>query len=274
MKRLMMSLIILALVAFVTACSSSSSNTASEHAGHDMAHMEETEKIMVHMNWKLTSESLVPNQETTLTIKVRGHDTPYIEDFDVIHEKKMHLIVVSKDLSYFAHLHPTYEGKGVFRVALNVPQAGEYTMFADFKPTGSAQVAERHTMTAVGTAPVAKSLVVDNTIVKEMAGKNVALAIDTLQAGEEATLTFSFKDMLTGKPVKDLEQYLGAIGHVVIISADTQKYLHVHPADDSEKGPTATFMTTFDTPGLYKAWGQFQHKGEVFTVPFTLEVTK
>jgi hypothetical protein len=241
-----------------------------------MAHMDETEKMMVHMSWKLSTETLVPNQETTLTIKARGHDTPYIEDFDVIHERLMHLIVVSKDLSYFAHLHPNYEGKGVFTVQLNVPQAGEYTLFADFKPTGSAQVAERYTMTAVGTAPVAKPLVADNTIIKEMAGKNVALSIDTLQAGEEATLTFSFsfKDMLSGKPIKDLEQYLGAIGHVVIISEDTQKYLHVHPADDSEKGPTATFMTTFDKPGLYKAWGQFQHNGEVFTVPFTLEVTK
>lgn len=272
MKRLMISLILLALVIFTTACSSSSSH--SNHAGHDMDHMEDTEKMMVHMSWKLSTETLVPNQTSTLTIKVRGHDTPYIEDFDVIHEKKMHLIVVSKDLSYFAHLHPTYAGKGKFTVALNVPQAGAYTMFADFKPTGSAQVAERYVMTAVGTAPVAKPLVADNTIVKEMAGKNVALAIDTLQTGKEATLKFSFKDMLTGKPIKDLEQYLGAIGHVVIISEDTQKYLHVHPADDSEKGPTATFMTTFDQPGLYKAWGQFQHNGEVFTVPFTLQITK
>ena len=51
------------------------------------------------------------------------------------HEKLLHLIIVSKDLSYFNHVHPEYKGKGVFEIENEFPAGGEYRMVADFKPT-------------------------------------------------------------------------------------------------------------------------------------------
>lgn len=77
-------------------------------------------------------------------------------------------------------------------------------------------------------------------------------------------------------PVMDLEPLMGAGGHSVIISTDIQEFLHVHPTEEVEPnwkgGPHISFRTSFPKPGLYKAWGQFQHKGKIIMADFVLEV--
>ncbi|HZG74860.1 MAG TPA: hypothetical protein VEZ72_03290, partial [Paenibacillus sp.] len=72
--------------------------------------------------------------------------------------------------------------------------------------------------------------------------------------------------------IADLEPYLGAIGHVVVLSEDGERYVHVHAEADQGSGPDAMFETTFQKAGLYKIWGQFQHRGDVFTVSYVVEV--
>jgi hypothetical protein len=37
-------------------------------------------------------------------------------------------------------------------------------------------------------------------------------------------------------------------------------------------GPHISFRTSFPKPGLYKVWGQFQHKGKIIMADFVLEV--
>jgi hypothetical protein len=70
-----------------------------------------------------------------------------------------------------------------------------------------------------------------------------------------------------------MQNYLGAAGHVVIVSSDMEQYLHVHPADSQQTaGPEAKFSTTFPADGLYKIWGQFQRDGRVLTVPFVVKI--
>ncbi len=52
----------------------------------------------------------------------------------------MHLIIVSKDLSYFAHIHPTFENSNnTFAIYHNFPEAGEYKVWIDFKPKEGSQ---------------------------------------------------------------------------------------------------------------------------------------
>jgi hypothetical protein len=38
-------------------------------------------------------------------------------------------------------------------------------------------------------------------------------------------------------------------------------------------GPNVSFRASFPKPGLYKAWGQFQHKGKIMMADFVLKVT-
>jgi hypothetical protein len=75
---------------------------------------------------------------------------------------------------------------------------------------------------------------------------------------------------LDGQPVTDLEPYLGAYGHLVAIRAGDLGYLHVHP-EEGAPGPGIDFATGFPTPGTYRLFLDFQHRGVVRTAAFTVE---
>ena len=55
-----------------------------------------------------------------------------MRDFDVTHEKRMHLILARRDLTGFQHLHPEMAADGTWSTQVTLPQAGSYRLFADF----------------------------------------------------------------------------------------------------------------------------------------------
>lgn len=226
----------------------------------------------VQAKFTLPAGQPLPGQNTTLTIKLTDKAGKPIDKLDTVHEKKLHLIVVSKDLSFFNHIHPEYKENGEFAITTLFPAAGDYKVIADFTPTGMGAVNKSQWIAVQGSAPAPQPVRPETVWKTETGGKAVTLSFDQLKAGKELTLTFHIKDAQTGKPVTDLQPYLGAVGHVVILSQDAENYLHVHPADEKATGPDAKFMTTFPHAGVYKIWGQFQHGGAVFTVPFVVEV--
>ena len=185
----------------------------------------------------------------------------------------MHLIIVSKDLSYFNHVHPEYKGKGVFEIENEFPAGGEYRMVADFKPTDGNSMSKMEWVNVEGETIQPVPVTVDHSLEKTVDGKKVSLSIDPqLEAGKELTLKFTLRDGSTNQPISDLEPYLGSIGHVVVFSEDGERYLHVHALEDQGSGPEALFETNFPESGTYKIWGQFQKDGEVFTIPFVVKV--
>lgn len=221
-------------------------------------------------------------QDTELTIAVQDDKGNPIRDFSIEHEKKMHLIVVRDDLSTFDHLHPEQQSDGSFDVTVRFPYGGNYKLYADYVPQGGKPTTKTELIQVGGPAPEHEKrenrdkpspLKADAELTKTVSGKQVTLAFDKQPtAGQQVHLTYLIRDAATGQPIRDLQPYLGAAGHVVIISEGAEEYLHVHPMDESSTGPEAMFMTTFPHAGLYKIWGQFQHGGEVITVPFVVDV--
>jgi len=219
---------------------------------------------MVQVEWTV--------EEPIVRLKIAREDSTPIEAFDVTHEKLLHLIVVSKDLSYFNHIHPEYKGGGVFEVKNDFPAGGEYRMIADFKPSGGDSMTKMAWVQVDGAAAEAVPLVRETTLSDTADRKRVSLELEGLGAERETQLTFTVVDEATGAPVTDLEPYLGAIGHVVVLSEDGERYVHVHAEEDQGSGPEAKFEASFPAGGLYKLWAQFQQHGEVFTVSYTVDV--
>lgn len=211
----------------------------------------------------------------------------------VEHEKTVHLYVISADLSWFNHLHPTGAPESL-SVTTVLPSPGAYQVFADYTPQGGTRTVARASLVTGGHGPVATSIlpVIDAAdsqgwIVHRVQaapegrpdaarGSKYAVALmpmpGKLKAGAEAMLHFEVRDA-AGRPVSDLQPYLGAMGHAVILSTDAQKLLHVHPMDDGTGKPGAVaFHVTFPAPGPYKLWAQFKHGGLIMTAPFVLSV--
>jgi hypothetical protein len=269
---------ILLSTALVTACGKSGGSVEG-HSSHNekagAAHAHNTDVMKqgeVKAKFTLSSEKPQPNQETTLTIEIQDKNGKAIDKFDTVHEKQMHLIVVSKDLSFFNHIHPEYKGNGQFTITTTFPTAGEFKVIADFTPNGMGTMNKSQWFTVQGNTSASTAIHPDATLTKVIDGKEVTLSFDQLMANKELKMNFNIKNAETKQDITDLQPYLGAVGHVVILSQDAEDYLHVHPIDEKAKGPDATFMTTFPHSGVYKIWGQFQQNGKVFTVPFIVKV--
>jgi hypothetical protein len=186
-----------------------------------------------------------------------------VRDFDIEHTKRMHLIVVRRDMTGFQHLHPTQAADGTWSVPVTLRDAGSYRVFADFSANGTA-----HTL--------ADALTVDGEVRSrdlpapvgsvDVDGLRVTRGKGASRAGAESELAFAVTR--NGKPVQ-VEEYLGARGHLVALRQGDLAFLHVHPDEDSLK-----FMATFPTAGAYRLFLQFKVDGRVHTAAFTQEVSR
>lgn len=252
----------------------SGSMNDSDHGNMDGMTMvaDKTQAENIKAKFMLSNDQPQPNQNATITVRIQDKDGNPVNDFDVQHEKLMHMIIVRKDLSYFNHIHPDYKGNGEFTITTQFPTAGEYEIISDIAPTGIGAMSKSEWITVQGTAPAAQPINPDPKLTKEVDGKEVTLSINHLMANMELELNFNIKDAQTKQPITDLQPFLGAVGHVVILNDKGGEYLHVHPAEENSSGPDAKFMATFPHSGVYKIWGQFQQNGKVVTVDFVIEV--
>jgi len=239
------------------------------HGSHAAA---DAPEMKTKASWKLSDENPQPGKTTAITVQIDDENGKPVKEFDFNHEKQMHVIIVSRDLAYFDHIHPVYNGNGQFQVETKFPAAGDYKLIADYVPAGGSAVNNSTWVTVQGTAAKAAPVEPDKSLVKTVDGVEVELSYDHLMAGMDLKLNFHMTDATTHEPIKDLEPYLGAVGHVVILSSDAKRYLHVHPTEEKAKGPDAVFMTSFPESGVYKIWGQFKRNGETFLVPFVIKV--
>jgi Cu+-exporting ATPase len=212
------------------------------------------------------------------------------------HERPMHLIAVRRDLQAFQHVHPEpSEAAGEYRVETSFAEPGTYLLFDEFNRASGEQVVQRDELT-VGAPSAGPARLAEDVGPKTVGGVRVALAgADAARAGEEATLVFRLEDAASGQPIRDLQPYLGAPAHAVVLSEDGARFAHTHgeAIDGSGHatsghaghtvaagtatglGPEIAVHHTFDTPGLYKLWGQFQTvNGAVVTADFVVRVAE
>ena len=129
----------------------------------------------------------------------------------------------------------------------------------------------------------AANLTADKTWVKSVDGVTVDLRIEPakLISGDELDVPIRFTDEKTEQPVTNLQRYLGAFGHAMMLSEDMMEHVHAHPEEMLEGttiteggGPDLTFHALFPKPGHYRIWLQFLRNNKLSTVPFTVRVLR
>jgi hypothetical protein len=226
------------------------------------------------MQYVSTPATVEPNKEVTLsfTPKIKGSESEAVA-LDVEHEKKIHLIAVSDDLSYFDHIHPEYNADGSYTVKTKFPTGGKYKLFADYRPTGGGHVVDKIDVSVAGTAPAPKTYSGNQLTGNAGDGFTVTLTPAGGKFITGATMHIGGVVKLNGKDVdpSTLENFLGAKAHMVVVSLNEKEYLHVHPGVEGGK---FDLHTTFEKPGIYRGWIQFQSKGKVYTADFVMNVTE
>ena len=241
-------------------------------------------------------------QKTTLRFRILHPGTgEQIRKFEVVHERQYHLFVISQDMEYFQHIHPEEMPDGTWTIDVTLPKAGYYKVLSDFMPTGGAsQFIARPLVTSGYAGDLAADsahLISDTVPMKTVDDITATVDYDpaTFQTGLYGHLNFHLTDKNTGRPVTDLQTYLGAFGHTLIMSEDMVDYVHSHPLDilakpdddggppvflippgaDLEKlrgGPDVTFEGLMPKPGRYRAWTQFRRHDKIHTFAFTFNV--
>ncbi|MGQ4646458.1 hypothetical protein [Lyngbya aestuarii] len=245
-----------------------------DHSEHSQGH--HTPSTPTNTQAKLTVDpEIKPNVATNLVIDVQDKQGQAIPKFDIFQEKIMHLIVVSDDLDFFSHIHPTYQENGRFVVETNFPQSGNYTLFSDYKPAGQNEEVSVLKAQIPGQMPASSALDLNRTKTLGETKVNLVLSPDKVKAGQEVSVAFDLKDNTNNQPLTDLEPYLGELGHLVIIKRSSPltraDYIHAHASKDAPAGEVH-FMTSFPQPGKYKLWGQFNRGGEIVTADFWVDV--
>ncbi len=211
----------------------------------------------------------VPRGVTTeLAFRVLAPDGRAVTDFDVAHERRMHLIVVRRDLTGYQHLHPTLGADGRWRVSLRLPAGGVYRAFADFSTGGRPMTLATDLFVAGAFRPVPLPApsAVDTT-----GPYRAELSAPVVAAGEETTLEYALSR--GGRPLAGVQPYLGADGHLVALREGDLAFQHVHPEESDTPG-TIRFRADLPSAGRYRLFLQFKHDGRVMTVAHTLRVTR
>ena len=211
-------------------------------------------------------ELLQPGAIASLTLRaVNPANGESVTRFEIVHEKLIHLFVVSENLSFFAHIHPVLQQDGSFRQQVRLPYGGMYRLLADFYPSGS--VPQLATGTLYVSGDCDKRALAPALAPYRAENLTAALRTEPEQplAGLETRLFFTLH------PSAGLQPYLGAWAHMLAASEDLIDLIHLHPflaAGDAYM----QFNVIFPRPGLYRVWTQVQRQNVVNTLVFTIPV--
>ncbi|MGW0505517.1 hypothetical protein [Micromonospora sp. NPDC003241] len=238
---------------------------AGGHAGHGPGGLEVSRD-----GWTLAlhTSALTVGEPNDLAFQITDQTGVALTAFQENHERRMHLILVGRDLSGYQHLHPEMSPDGTWRVRVTPSAPGPLRVIADFWPLGAqagvtlgtdVPVPGRYAVRPLD--PPEETVLVDDYTVTLDGG---------LRAGESHQVLVWLGRL--GQPVNDLQPHLGAYGHLVALRQGDVAYLHVHPAAASQASSVVAFGITVPSTGTYRLFFEFRHLDEVRVAAFTVVV--
>lgn len=215
--------------------------------------------------------TLLKPGEQQLRFQILGPDGKPVTEFTSIHDRELHLIIARRELTHFWHVHPELDADGTWSISIELPYAGAYRAFTDIQPTALGSTITLGSDLAIagdyepGEVPAIEPAFTVDDYEVSIAGE--------LATGDGGHLTLTVRR--SGELVSDLEPYLGAYGHLVLLRLGDLAYVHVHPHGEpgdgvTPSGPEISFHAVAPGPGTYRAFLDFQHGGVVRTAAFTL----
>ncbi|GGX21515.1 hypothetical protein [Streptomyces chartreusis] len=245
---------------------------AGGHGGHETAPAGGLQISEGGYTLDLRTPTVTAGKRTELSFAIRDSAGRAVTAYQREHEKELHLIVASRDLVTYRHLHPTRAADGTWSIPVELPRAGGYRVFADFTPAkkGAENLTLGADLAAAGSFEPLGMPAPNGTA--KIHGYEVRLD-GGLRPGKASELKLNVSR--DGRPVKNLQPYLGAYGHLVALRSGDLAYLHVHPngepGDGSTKpGPQISFTATAPSSGTYRLFLDFKHEGKVHTAEFTV----
>jgi hypothetical protein len=202
-----------------------------------------------------------------------------LDQLEVAHTEKIHLLVIDQSVTDYHHLHPVAGDKpGEYRFDFAPRVGGTYHIWADLVPKATGKQEYSKTTVQVEGTPGTPNNSVNTTA--EVDGYRFDLTTENnapLQAGK-ATMVKVKVTGPDGRAFSKLEPVMGAFAHMVAFPADLGSVTHVHPVGAEPKtnaergGPELSFHVEPDKPGFQKFFLQTQIGGKEKFAAFGLNV--
>lgn len=229
----------------------------------------------------LPVENRAAGKSVATVIRLTGGDGKplSLDQLEVAHTEKIHLLVIDQSLTDYHHLHPVAGDKpGEYRFAFAPRFGGTYHIWADLVPKATGKQEYSKTTVKVDGTPGTPSNSVNTTA--EVDGYRFDLTTENnapLQAGKATVVNVTVTGP-DGRAFSKLEPVMGAFAHMVAFPTDLGSVTHVHPMGAEPKtnaergGPDLSFHVEPDKPGFQKFFLQTQIGGKEKFAAFGLNV--
>ena len=229
----------------------------------------------------------------TITVRMKDPEGRPLQGLAVSHERILHVLIIGHDMRSFAHIHPEDAGpitgdmmkQAAFPLHYTYSKSGEYLVGVDFF-AGDEFYSKTFSLSVPGKPAMGRP-VIDFSTRKNFGEYRVTFAASpmNIKAGEEASLQYTIEK--DGKPVTDLNPYLGAAMHLAVVSDDLKQYIHAHGTVPGEPhahhdhmhakppkmfGPEIESDVVFPTKGIYTVFSQVKHGDKVLLFDFMVNV--
>jgi putative copper resistance protein D len=261
------------------------------HAGHKEAQHEHYADSGPIVSLETVPKDITAGEPVKITVHIEDQNRRPFAGLIIHHERILHTIIIGSDLNTFAHIHTEDIGpvtskmlkEAIFPLRFTFPKAGEYLVGFDFA-TAETMYSKTAYINVTGH-PAMGEPKFNFSRDKDVAGYHVRLETspEVIKAGEETTLRYVFEKK--GKPVTDLEPYLGAPMHLAIALSDLKRFIHahgfvpgesdmghMHAASSKRSGPEIDAHVVFPVKGVYQIFSQVGHGGKVMLFHFTVDV--
>ena len=248
---------------------------ATNHAGFlDLTRL----KYPVEMEISLSGEpTLGVAQEVTLELLTSGGMPIAPHELAITHTKQMHVMVVDPSLQDYHHVHPKADGlNGQYTFEFTPNRAGRYQVFTEIVPLRT-----RRQIIATGAIEVAgdaSPMEFDH----QTQGVVDGIRFDISGVPERLKTGVDYRFELTVSAADggavELEDVMGAKGHMVAFDAAGKGFAHMHPIDSVvsarslEREAGLAFLFNVPNPGWYRVFAQIQVAGRGVFGHFDLEV--
>jgi hypothetical protein len=215
-----------------------------------------------------TMTEIPPGERTEFRFTLLGPRGLPVTGYAPVDGARLHLLVARRDLAGFQHLYPAQAGGGQWSVTLTLAEAGTYRFLVYAKPEEAARPV------LLGADVFARGTVRPRPLprpepVVRVAGYEVGLTGAPV-AGRVGTLTFSISER--GRPVTGLQRRRGGLavvraGDLALLRTPREGVLG---AERVGAGPDLRFPVAPPSPGPYRVFLEFRHRGVSRTAEFTV----
>jgi hypothetical protein len=206
----------------------------------------------------------------TVTILLKDKHGEAVTSLGEVNNKKLHVVAVNQDFSFFYQDNVKYNGKGIFKVDVPFKKQEPYAFILYLHDDKKAQKVGNYKMNGWDEGKIKKDIDMN----KRVNNLEVSLASGVMLTQSEVAFTFYFNEAGAKETKNKFHPLKEDEGMIYMLDEAAENIILAHPNEKSDEKPELSFNVMLPSPGMYVLYGVFDWNGKEHTIPYGIEVLK